>query len=575
MSLEKRISAALGEIPADLVIKNANVISIPSGRIYKNDIAISDGVILGVGKYKAKKVIDVKGMYVSYGFYDAHMHMESTMISPEEFAKTVVPMGTTTVIVDPHEIANVVGLRGIQYILNATEGLPLDVYVMLPSCVPATHMETSGASLSAKDLEPLFDHPRVIGLGEMMNFPGVINRKREILQKIKMAISKGKIVDGHAPGLTKKILNAYLMANIRSDHESTTAKEAQAKLAAGLHIMVREGTCERNLKDLLPVVNKTNAHRCMFCSDDRAPRELLEQGHMNYIVKKAIRYRMDPVLAIQMATANPADYFRLSEKQGAIAVGHRADLVVIDNFKKFNIKMVFKRGKLVAKDGKMIIPVKSKKHPRVPHSMNVKKIHQHAFSVPAFGKKIRVIELVKDQIITNELIVKPKIEDGYIKSDIKRDIIKIAVIERHKATGNICVGFVKGFGLQRGAIASTIAHDSHNIIVVGVKKKDMMVAVHALISANGGIVVVDNQKVVELLPLPIAGLMSPCPIKNIAKEKEKLIIAAEKLGSKIHDPFQSMSFLSLPVIPKLKITDMGLVDVDKFGFVDLILEPIF
>lgn len=568
MSLERRIAAAAGDIPADLVIKNARIVSVTSGRIIENDIGIADGVILGVGRYKAKKEIDVKGAYVSSGFFDGHMHMESVMVSPAEFARTVVPMGTTSVIVDPHEIANVLGVDGIKYILHATEGIPLDVYVALPSCVPATNLEVSGGKITAKDLIPFWNHPRVVGLAEVMNYFGVINRNREVLEKIKKA--RGHTIDGHAPGLEKKMLNAYLMANIRSDHECTTAKEASVKLAAGLHLMVREGTCERNLKDLLPAVTKSNAHRCLFVSDDRAPRELLKQGHINYIIRKAVSYGLSPITAIQMATMNTAEYFRLTEKQGAIAVGHKADIVVFDNFRHMNIKMVFKRGKLVAKNGEMVAPVKSKFHPRMRHTMKVKPLHECAFSIPAYNrKKARVIELVQNQIVTNELIRCPKIVDDYVVADTKNDIIKIAVVERHHATGNIGLGLVRGFGLKRGALASSVAHDSHNIIVVGANDNDIRKAVEVLIKNDGGMVAVENGKVLENLPLPIAGLMSDQPIEKVADHKDRLIKAARRLGCKIHDPFQSLSFLALPVIPELKLTDKGLVLVSLQKIVDL------
>lgn len=567
MKLEYRIAAAAGEIPADLVIKNARIVSVTSGRILENDIGIADGVIVGIGSYKAKKTIDVKGAYVSSGFFDGHMHMESSMVSPAEFAKTVVPLGTTSVIVDPHEIANVFGVKGIEYILHATEGLPLDVYVMLPSCVPATSLETSGGAITPKDLDYLWNHPRVIGLAEVMNFPGVIGRKKHVLDMIRH--SRGHTIDGHAPGLTKKPLNAYLIANIRSDHESTTMKEAGAKLTAGLHLMIREGTCERNLKTLLPVVNKGDAHRCMFVTDDRSPNDLLKEGHINYIIRKAVSYGLPPITAIQMATLNTAEYFRLHEKQGAIAVGHKADIVVFDDFRSMNIKMVFKRGELVAQDGKMVVKVRSKYHPRLRRSVKVKSLHEYAFLIPAKGKEVRVIEIVPNQIVTKEIIKRAKILDDYVTADTRGDIAKIAVVERHKLTGNVGLGLVKGFGLKCGAIASSVAHDSHNIIVVGVNDDDMRAAALALIEVDGGMVAVNHGKILELLKLPIAGLMSDKSIKGAAEKKELLRHACVKLGSKLPDAFQTLSFLALPVIPELKLTDRGLVDVKSQKFVDL------
>ena len=570
MTLEHRIAAAAGNIPADVVLKNARIVSVTSNRIIENDVGISDGVILGVGHYRARKTIDVKGAYVCSGFFDGHMHMESSLVSPAEFARTVVPLGTTSVVIDPHEIANVLGKDGIRYILHATEGLPLDFYVMLPSCVPATDLETSGGRLTAKDLEEFWGHPRVIGLAEVMNYFGVINRNREVLQKIKMA--KGHTIDGHAPGLTKIQLNAYLMANIRSDHESTTAKEAAAKLAAGLHLMVREGTCERNLKDLLPVVNKGNSHRCMFVSDDRAPRELIRQGHMDYIIRKAISLGLDPITAIQMATLNTAEYFRLTEKQGAIGVGHKADIVVFDNFHHMNIKMVFKRGVLVAKDGEMVASVRSRYHPKIKRAIRVKALHPFAFTIPAVGRNIRAIEIITHQIVTNELSCPAKIVNDYAVADPRRDLIKLAVVERHKATGNIGLGFVKGFGLKHGAIASSVAHDSHNVIVAGVNDEDMRAAVLAIAKSGGGMAAVKDGKVLELLPLPIAGIMSDLPIRQVFKHKERLLRAAKRLGCRISDPFQTLSFLALPVIPSLKLTDKGLVQVDRQKIVNLFVS---
>ncbi|MFH1654539.1 MAG: adenine deaminase [Pseudomonadota bacterium] len=569
MSLEKRIAAAAGEIPADLVIKNANIVSVTSGRIIHGDIGIIDGVILGVGKYKSRKTIDVRGAYVSSGFFDAHMHLESTMISPVEFAKTVVPLGTTSVIVDPHEIANVLGVKGIRYMLNITEGLPLDVYFMIPSCVPSTNLETSGAKITADDLAQFWKHPRVLGLAEVMNYPGVIHRNRELMRKIKKA--KGHTIDGHAPGLTKIELNAYLMANIRSDHESTTAKEAAAKLAAGLHLMVREGTCERNLKDLLPVVNKSNAHRCMFCTDDRVPKDLINEGHINYVIKKAIRFGLSPLTAIQMATLNTAEYFRFEEKQGAIAVGHKADLVVFDNFHNFKIKMVFKNGKIVAKDGKMVVEIKPKIRTHFRRNVNIGELADKSFKIKAESKNIRVIELVPHQIVTKEIVQPARIVDGYAEVNSKMDLAKLAVIERHHATGNVGLGFVKGFGLKRGALASTVAHDSHNLIVVGMNDGDMLEAARALEEANGGFAAVMNGKVLEVLPLPIAGLMTDMPIKDVMEYKKRLLKAASKLGSRLEDPFQTLSFLALAVIPEIKLTDRGLVDVVRQKFVDLFI----
>lgn len=567
VKLKQRIGVALGEEPADLLLKNAKVVSVLSGQVFKADVAISEKYIVGFGNYKTKKVIDLKGLYVSSGFFDAHMHLESTMLTPSEFAKTVVPMGTTAVIIDPHEIANVMGMDGIHYMLKASRGLPLDIYVMLPSCVPATNMETSGAKLFAEDLELLAKQENVLGLAEMMDFQGVLNRRKDVLDKLQ--IPGLNRIDGHAPGLSGKELNAYALGNIRSDHECTTIDEAREKLNAGLHIMIREGTVARNLEALLPVITSISSRRCLFCTDDKEPEDLVKNGHINHVVKKAISLGLDPVEALMIASANAADYFRLPVKQGAVAAGYKADLIVFDDLKKLNIRKVIKNGKIVSEDGEMIVPVRPSYEPYLRGSVNVKRLAHDAFRITTNKSRVRVIELVPNQIIAREKIVKPTKLGSEVVSDTRRDIIKLAVVERHRASGNIGLGLVTGFGLRRGAIATSVAHDSHNIIVAGVSDTDMKVAVERIIDNQGGMVIVAGGKVIADLPLKIAGLMSAEPVASVVAEMKGVIKASREIGCALDNPFQALSFLSLPVIPDLKLTDRGLIDVAKQAFVPL------
>lgn len=565
-NLENRIKIARGEAIADLLIKNAKIINVLSGDIHKEDIAIAHGRVVGFGDYKAKEIMDIRGLYLSPGFIDSHIHLESTMITPMEFAKTVVPLGTTAIVTDPHEIANVLGLDGIRYILKASKGLPLDIYIMLPSCVPSTAMETSGAHLGDHELSLLFGEDRVLGLGEMMNFPGVINMDPEVMRKIRIA--RRKIIDGHAPLLSGKDLNAYISAGIKSDHECTRLEEAREKLRKGMWIMIREGTTEKNMEALLPLVNPANARRSLIVSDDRNPRDLLKYGHINYSLKKAVGLGLDPILAIQMVTINPSEYFHI-EDQGAIAPGYRADLIVLEDLKDFKVKKVFKEGRLVAEEGilisREIIPEKIV----IRSTMNLDTKGIGNLRIEAEGDRIKVIEVVPGQVLTKKRIEKAKIIDGEVVSDIERDILKIAVFERHMASGRVGVGFVKGFGLKRGAIASSVAHDSHNLIVVGVNDREIAIAVLEVFGMKGGQVVVSNGEVIASLPLPIAGLISDSPIEEVSQNLKNLIDASKTIGCTLDNPFMTLSFLSLPVIPELKITDKGLVDVKKFQIVSL------
>ncbi len=564
----RRINVAMGKRPADLLLKNARVVSVFMGRVERADVAVADGVIVGFGAYKAKRTLDLKGAFLTSGFVDSHMHIESTLLTPAHFASVVVPKGTTTVVADPHEIANVMGLRGIDYMLRASGPLPLDIYIALPSCVPATNLETSGARLGAASLRRMAYHKRVIGIGEVMDWPGVIHARRDLLEKL--IIKRGMRVDGHAPGVTGKELNAYIMGNISSDHESTRASEALEKLRDGLHIMIREGSGAKNLAELAKIVRPFNSHRMMLCTDDRNPSDLLKEGHMDHVLRKAVRLGIPPLTAIQMATNHPSYYFRFPLKKGAVAVGYQADLVVMQDLRRFKAEMVFKDGHLVAKNGELVKKCRVVSSGDVRTTMNVKDLTKERLKIRSSRENIRVIELMPHQLTTKERIFRAKRDiSGNVVSDTGRDILKLVVVERHKGTGNIGIGFVKGFGLKRGALASSIAHDSHNIIAVGVDDADIFCAVNSVISSGGGLAIADRGRVIDILKLPVAGLMSDMRAEDVAAELVALGKIAKGLGSTINEPFQVLSFLALPVIPELKLTDLGLVDVRKMRHVDL------
>jgi adenine deaminase len=569
MNLKNMIKSARGRKPVDLVLANARIINVFSGEIFAGDIAVAHGCIVGFGSYEAKKTVDMGGRFVAPGFIDAHVHIESSMTGITEFARAVVACGTTTVVADPHEIANVLGTEGIDYMLRSSQGQPVNIYFTLPSCVPATNMETSGAALTAEDLLPFMGHDQMLALAEMMNYPGVIHEDPEVLKKIEMAKTGRKPVDGHAPGLSGHDLCAYISAGISSDHECTTEREAKEKLDLGMHIMIREGTAAKNLEALLPVVNERTARRMMWCTDDRHPQDILE-GHIDSMVRKAIGAGLDPVIAIQMATINPAEYFRI-KTVGAIAPGRKADLVVFSDLDSPYMEAVYSGGVLVAEHGKVSPDIAPPEPVLIPPSMNVD-TQQIDLSIPAANKRIRVMDIVPDQIITGQFIMEATIWQGKAVADISRDLLKIAVIERHTGSGNVGKGFVRGFGLKRGAIASSVAHDSHNIIVVGTNDEDMHAAIRAIVEMGGGLAAVYDKKVCADLALPIAGLMSLEPIPAVRDKIDRLIHAARELGVTLHDPFMTLSFLALPVIPELKITDKGLVDVTRFKIVSLFVD---
>lgn len=554
---QRIIAVAAGREKADLVLKNAKYLNVFSNEFLCGDIAVANGLIAGVGKYDGKTEIDVSGKLVLPGFIDAHIHLESSMVTPAEFAKVVVAHGTTTVITDPHEITNVMGIDGVEYMIQASQNLPIDVHFMMPSCVPATEIDESGAELDCKDIDLYLDNKKVLGLAEMMNYVGVINGDKNVLSKIVTSQAHHKKIDGHAPELSGNDLNAYIAAGVYSDHECSTFENALEKLRKGQFIMIREGTAAHNLKALMPLLTQQYYSRCMFATDDKHPSDLLYGGHIDYIVKQALKNGADPIVALKTATHHAARYFLLNNK-GAIASGYLADIVVVDNLEDFNVETVFKRGKLVF-DGEVkdfsVPTVDEKLAEKCFDTFHLDSVTPSSFKVDG---KLGLIGLVGGELLTRNLGTADKI-------DVENDILKIACIERHKGTNHIGVGYVKGYSLKSGAVATSVAHDSHNIITVGCNDDDIAVAVNAIKDSKGGIAVVENGKIKALLELPIAGLMSDEPLTTVNEKLENAKSSAYELGAdKSIDPFMTISFLSLPVIPSLRITTKGVFDAENW-----------
>ncbi len=569
-----RIAAARGDRPCELLLRNARLINVLSGEIHPADIAIFDGRVVALGARPARRMVNLEGRYVAPGFLDAHVHLESSMVLPGEFARAVVPLGTTGVFADPHELANVVGARGVEAMIAASEGLPLRVFLLAPSCVPATHMETSGARLTAADIRRLLRLPRVLGLAEVMNFPGVIHRDPGVLAKL--AAAEGRIVDGHAPGVTGADLDAYVAAGIGSDHECTTADEAREKARRGMQVFLREGTAARNLLSLLPAVTADNASRFCLCTDDRHPADLQQEGHIGSLLALCVKHGMPPVRAVQLATLNTARYFGIP-RLGAVAPGWHADLVVLDDLTSFRPSAVYATGRLVARRGRYALSRGAGVAPAIlRRTMRVKvdRLDLRGAAGPrgAASARMRVIELVPGQIVTRQARADLTLRDGYPVADPRGDCLKLVVVERHTGSNRVGVGWVRGFGLRAGALASSVAHDSHNIVAVGVGDDDLRAAIRQVVAWGGGQVAVRDGRVLAGTPLPLAGLLSDRPLPTVRRQVDAVNAAARRLGCPLPDALMTLAFLALPVIPELKLTDRGLVDVEKFQMVPVFAD---
>ena len=559
------IAVAKGDQPADLVLANARVVNTFTGEVTPGNVAISGARIAGVGDYnKAKQTMNLSGKYLSPGFIDGHVHLESSMLDVGPYAQAVVPRGTSAIVTDLHEIANVCGIEGMRYVLDCVRKLPLDLFLMAPSCVPATHLETSGAAIGPEDIRQILRWREAIGLGEVMNFPGVIHGDASVLRKL--ALSQGKIIDGHAPGVRGKDLDAYIAAGIGSDHESVTLEEAEEKLAKGMFIMIREGSSEKNLEALLPLVTDKTYKRCLFVVDDRSADDLLHDGDIDAVVRKAIRLGLEPVRAIQLATINAATYFRLNGL-GAIAPGYFANIMVLDDLRELSVNTVFYHGRPVARQGEPLFSLPEVDNRPVSGTVNIKPVTLEMLNLAATSDEMPVIEVIPGQIVTRKRYMKVKTASGQAVPDTDRDILKLVVVERHRATGNTGRGMVAGFGLKKGALASSVAHDSHNIIATGASDQDILAAIRETERLQGGLAAVADGKVLASLALPIAGLLATEPLGDVVDRLKKLEQAAIELGSKLPSPFATLSFLALPVIPELKLTDLGLVDVTEFKLI--------
>jgi adenine deaminase len=566
MDRSRLLAVARGDEPADLVLRGGRVADVFTGSLLDTDVALAEGRVAGLGgDYRGREVVELEGAVVAPGWIDAHVHVESSLAVPHQFARAVLPRGTTTVVTDPHEIANVHGVEGIRYMLDASEGLPLQVLVQLPSCVPATPMGTAGATLEADDLVPLLAHPRVLGLAEVMNFPGAIQGDAGVMAKLDAV--RGRPVDGHAPGVRGRALNAYVAAGPASDHECTSPEEAVEKLQRGLVVFIREATNARNLEALLPVVTPATLGRICLCTDDRVPADLLDEGGIDHMLRRLVAAGHEPLVALRMATLDPATFFGLHDR-GAVAPGRRADLVVVDDLAGFRPRAVYVEGRQVAaggRPGSWSEPGATPPAPRVRAEATA-----DAFRIPArAGARIRVIRAVPDQLVTGHEEWAPTLRDGEAVADPERDLLKLAVLERHGRSGGIGLGFVTGLGLRAGALAGTVAHDHHNLIVCGASDSAMVAAARAVIDAGGGLAVADGNGDTRVLPLPVGGLMSAAPIEEIRERMDVLRDRARALGATVHDPFMALSFLGLEVIPALKLTDQGLVDVERFAPIPL------
>lgn len=573
-SLKKRIKVAKKEIKADVVVKNGRIVNVFTGDITEGDIAIADGYIAGIGQYEGEEVIDAHNKFIVPGFIDGHMHIESTMLTPNELSKVLIQHGVTTVMADPHEIANVAGVDGINFMLNSSEELPIDVFIMLPSCVPATSFENSGATLAAEDLQPFYSHPRVLGLAELMDFPSIVNLNEGMLDKIINTHSKGGIIDGHAAGLSKEELNVYVSAGIYADHECVNVQEARDRLELGMYLMIREGTAAKELKKLLPVITPINSRRCMLVTDDKLLDDLIAEGSVDHNVRLAIEEGLDPVTAIQMVTINAAEFFGL-RSFGAIAPGYQADLLILNDLRSISIDKVIKKGKCVVENGEINKEVFKENENSETLALNLpminmKELQEKDLEIPLSSESCNVIEIVPNSLITYHRVEKVDINEGYFSPSISKDQLKIAVIERHHSTGNIGLGIVKGFGIKNGAIATTVAHDSHNIVVVGTSDEEMFLAVNHIKKMNGGIAIVSGKEVIASLPLSIGGLMSENNYLEVQEQLNSLNQALSIIGvDTVFNPFLTLSFLTLPVIPEIKLTDKGLFEFKKFSHINI------
>ncbi len=565
--LRNKIFAAKGDLPADLVIRGGRLVNVFTATIEEGDVAVYDGTVVGVGqRYEGRKEVDIHGQWVIPGMIDGHIHIESSMLLPSRLAAALLPHGTTAIIADPHEIGNVLGVEGIRFMLEESAGIPVDIFFMAPSCIPATHLETAGAHLKSSDLDMLKNEPRILGLAEMMNYPGVLMGIPEVLEKL--VSFKGKILDGHCPHLRGYDLQAYLTAGIGSDHEISDPDECAEKLKNGMMVMIREGTSAKNLERLLPLVNSRNARRFCFVSDDLHPHDILKKGHLDHILRKAVQQGTPPATAVQMATLNTAAYFGL-RRRGAIAPGYQADLVVLSDLENVVVDKVYKKGQLWVDGGKGIKTFDFQLTEAPSGSMHFPTTTPEKFRIKVEGRKARVMELVPGQIITHMCYENVVAKGGWVIPDTERDILKLAVVERHIGSGRIGLGLVKGFGLKSGAMASSVAHDSHNVIAVGASDKDLSHAVETVRTMGGGMAVARDAKTLAKAPLEVAGIMSRAPLNQLTDQLDYVNKAAMDLGCHIPEPFMSLSFLSLPVIPELKLTDRGLVDVSRFDYVSL------